>query len=159
MGNAQAYRFDAGRLSQADKIAGGAPVLLLISLFLPWFSVNVSVLGVNGSASGSGFDAHGFLWLVFILCLAIIAFLLLQAGFATMPFALPFQREMLLLAVTGLNLLLVLIAFFVKPGTGALIGHGISVNWSFGAFIGLLAAIAACAPFAVPALRARPVRA
>ena len=33
------FKFDAKRWSQADRIAGGATLVLLISLFLPWFSV------------------------------------------------------------------------------------------------------------------------
>jgi zinc-ribbon domain len=150
----QSYRFDMARWSQADKIVGGASLLLLISLFLPWFSVSVSLFGKNVSGSGSGLDAHGYLWLTFIVCLAVIAFLGLEAGFDTLPFSLPASREMLLLAATGLNLLIVLIAFFVKPATP--IG---SVSWSFGAFIALVAAIAACAPLAVPTIRARSARA
>jgi hypothetical protein len=150
----QSYRFDVARWSQADKIAGGASLLLLISLFLPWFSVSVSFLGKSVSGSGSGLDAHGYLWLVFVVCLAVIAFLGLEAGFDSLPFSLPVGREMLLLAATGLNLLLVLIAFFVMPANP--LG---SVSWSFGAFIALVAAIAACAPLAIPTFRARSARA
>jgi len=149
----QPFNFDIARWSQAERITGVATVVLLISLFLPWFSVNVSALGIHASASGSGTDAHGYLWIVFLLCLAIIAFLALQAGFQSLPFQLPFGAGVLLLAATGLNLLLVLIAFFVKPGGGGF--TGVSVSWSFGAFIGLIAAIAACAPLAMPAIRSR----
>jgi hypothetical protein len=64
-------------------------------------------------------------------------------------------REMLLLVATGVNLLLVLIAFFLNPVTTLSTG----VGWSFGAIIALIAAIVACAPLAVPVIRARSARA
>src|SRR5215467_6271207 len=44
-GAMQGYNFDAARLSQADRIAGAASVVLLISLFLPWFSA--SAFGIS----------------------------------------------------------------------------------------------------------------
>jgi hypothetical protein len=46
-----------------------------------------------------------------------------------------------------------LLAVFVNPGY---VGNG--VGWSFGAFVGLIAAIVACAPLATPMLRARSSR-
>ena len=144
---AQGYNFEVARLSQADRIAGAATVVLLISLFLPWFSVN---LGFGASFTWSGMSAHGYLWVVFLLCLAIVAFLVFDAGYDELPMRLPVARETVLLAATGLNLLLVLLAFFINPGY---VSNG--VGWSFGAFVGLIAAIAACVPLATPMLRAR----
>lgn len=150
---AQAFTFDAQRWSQAERITGVATVMLLISLFLPWFSVSGSVLGEHFSASVSGTTAHGYLWLVFFICLAVVALLVLRAGFQTLPFAVPGGPDMVLLGATAINLLLVLIAFFVNPSAFAA-----GVGWSFGAFVGLLAAIAACVPLALPVLRARTAR-
>jgi hypothetical protein len=40
----------------------------------------------------------------------------------------------------------VLLAFLTKPGLAA---------WRFGAFVGLAAAIVACAPVAIPAIQSR----
>jgi zinc-ribbon domain len=146
----QGYNFDAARLSQADRISGAASVVLLISLFLPWFTVSAGPF----SASANGMTAHGYLWIVFILCLAIVAFLVYGAGYPELPMNLPVSRETLLLAATGLNLLLVLLAFFFRPG-----GYGIvGIGWGFGAFVGLIAAIVAFAPLATPMLRARSSR-
>lgn len=146
---AQAFGFDAARWSRRERITGAATVVLLISLFLPWFSV--SALGVT--VSWSGMTAHGYLWLAFALCLGIVGFLVVEEGFLAMPFRLPVGREMLLLAATAVNLLLVLTGFFVYPG--ALLN---GVGWAFGAFVALLAAIAACVPLALPVLRARAAR-
>ena len=147
----QGFSFDAARLSQADRIAGAASVVLLVSLFLPWFTASA---GAFGSASASGMTAHGYLWVVFLLCLGIIGFLVLGAGFAEMPFSLPAARESILLAATGVNLIIVLLAFFIRPD-----GFGVvSIGWAFGAFVAPIAAIVACAPLAMPVLRARTNR-
>jgi hypothetical protein len=146
MPTAQAYNFDAKRWTRNDQIVGGASLVLLISLFLPWFSVSLPLVG---SASASGTTTHGWLWIVFILALAILAYLGLTAGFSTLPFTLPVRHEQLLLAATGLNFLLVLIAFVDKPGDSV-----VKVGWDFGAFIALIAAIVAVAPL-VQAMRSR----
>ena len=142
------FSFDAARLSPADKIAGAASAVLLISLFLPWFSASA---GPFASASASGVAAHGYLWVVVLLCLGIIAFLALGAGFAVMPARLPFARQTILLAATGLNLLIVLLAFFSRPSGLGLV----SVGWDFGAFVALIAAIVAATPLAAPVLQGR----
>jgi len=145
-GPASAYRFDAGRWTVSDRIVGVASLVVLISLFLPWFSVTVSVFDANlagvsaGSASESGTSAHGWLWFAFIISLVIMAYLILRAGYTVLPFQLPFEHELGLLVAAGLNLLLIFIAFVLKPGTGI---AGIGVNWSFGAILALVAAIAA----------------
>ena len=53
-----------------------------------------------------------------------------------------------MLVATIVNLVLVFIGFIFKPG-------GSGVGWEFGAFIGLIAAVVAAAPYAIPQLRAR----
>ena len=53
-----------------------------------------------------------------------------------------------MMVATIVNLVLVFIAFIDKPG-------GSGVGWEFGAFLALIAAIVAAAPYAVPQLRAK----
>src|SRR5579872_3541194 len=122
-GSGQAFRFDAKRWTRNDQIVGVASLVLMISLFLPWFSASVSA-GSFGSASdsASGTSVHGWLWLVFVIGLLILAYLVAFAGFAMERISLPLRHELLLLVATGLNLLLVLIAFFDKPGGGSVLG-------------------------------------
>ena len=79
-GAASQFKFDANRLSRADRIAGGATLVLLISLFLPWFSYRFGSALLSGTYSWDGL-VHGYLYLVLIICLAIIAYLVLLAGF------------------------------------------------------------------------------
>lgn len=142
-----AYKFDAARWSLADRIAGVATVVLFVSLFLTWFSVTVGNSVVSFSVSVDGLSAHGYLYLVMILCILIVAYLALRAGWDRLPIDANLPHLTVMLVATLVNLLLVLIAFFSTPGSGW--------GWSIGAFLALFAAIVAAAPYAVPQLRAK----
>jgi hypothetical protein len=131
-------KFDFGRLSQQDRVVGIASFVLLISLYLDWF-------GVDGY-SGSGMSAHGYLWIVFILCLAIVGYFVLVALFDKLPFDLPIAAATLLFGATAINFLLTLIAFVFKPSGGGFV----TVGYRFGAFIALAASIVALVPLARP---------
>lgn len=152
------YSFDARRWTLNDRIAGAATLLVLIALFLPWFSASLGgslgSLGVtaNLTETASGTTAHGWLWLVFVIGLVVLLYLLVIAGYQSLPVRLPLKHEQLLAIVTGINFLLILLAFLFKPSTG---GLPIKIGWSFGAFVALLAAIAAFAPLARSALNER----
>jgi hypothetical protein len=149
-GGATAFNFDAKRWSPADLIVGVASLVVLISLFLPWFTA--SVAGFSGG-SESGTDQDGWLWIVFIISLAIVAFVVLKAAFQKMPFTLPLQEELLLLIAAGINLLLVVIAFADKPSVPASVPSQFAVHvqigWGVGAFLALIAAIVAVVPLAM----------
>lgn len=138
------YNFDARRWALSDEIAGAASLVVLISLFLPWFNASYIPFASSTATSGgseSGMDAHGWLWLVFIVVLAILAYLVIAAGFQVLPFKAPLRHDQLLLAATGLNLALVFVGFLLKPSTYGI--EGVSIGWSFGAFLALIAAIVA----------------
>ena len=140
-----AFRLELSRLTNSDRITGIGSLLLIVSLFLPWYGVNL--LGI--SAEADGLTVHGYLYIVLLLCVAIIAYLVMWAGFEELPVRLPLSHQQRLLAASGLNTALVLLAFLTKPdGTG----------WRFGAFAGLLAALAAIAPLVIPAIQARRAR-
>jgi hypothetical protein len=139
-----AYKFEAARWSLADRISGIATIVLFISLFLAWFGV--SVIGITVTASGV--SAHGFLYLVMIICILIVAYLVLRAGWDQLPGAINLPHVVTMMVATLINLVLVLIGFLDKPG-------GSGVGWEFGAFLALIAAIVASAPYAIPALRER----
>jgi hypothetical protein len=139
-----AYKFDAARWSLADRIAGVATIVLFISLFLSWFGV--SVIGITVTASGV--SAHGFLYIVMIIAILIVAYLVLRAGWDELPGGINLPHLITMMVATLVNLVLVFIAFIDKPG-------GSGVGWEFGAFVGLIAAIVAAAPYAIPPLRAK----
>jgi hypothetical protein len=134
------------RWSQAQRITAIASLVLLISLFLPWFTYKFTY----GSVSVDGLW-HGWMYLVLLLCLAIVVDLVAKAGFKVMPYKLPLPEEQLLLIATGINAVLTVLAFLLKPG-----GIGFSgIGWGFGSFVGLIAAIVAAFPTAAPAIKAR----
>ncbi len=135
--------------SREERITGIATLVVLISLFLPW--VTASISGV-GSYSADGFSLHGYFWIVFILCLAVIAYLVMKAGFDKMPFALPLTDDQAMLVATGVIFVIVLIGFFVK-GYSVASGFGYHIGWGFGAYLGLVAAVVAVAPLAWPVIQ------
>lgn len=153
-GQAMAFRFDAARLTTADRITGGATLVLLISLFLPWFSVSASFGNFTSSASADALTAHGYLYLVLLLALAMLGYLVVSAGLDSMP-ALPLRHEQILGGAAAVNLLLAGIGMLITPGGGSSL---VKVGWDFGAFIGLAAAIVAVAPLAAALLRTRSGR-
>ena len=56
------------------------------------------------------------------------------------------SKDQLLAVLTGINLVLVVLAFLLKPA---------GFSWSWGAFLALAAAIVAFLPFGVPLIQAR----
>jgi zinc ribbon protein len=127
------FQFDINRLNLADRIIGGASILVLISVFLPWY-------GLFGYTI-SGESAHGYLIIPLLTAIVLVGYLVLRAGGLAMR--LPIAHAPLLLVGTGLQLLIVIIGFFNAEGT----------NQQFGAYLGLLAALAACGVIAVPAIQ------
>ena len=134
------FAFDLKRLSPVDQVIGGASLILIITLFLPWFGVSLD----GYSASESGFDAHGYLIVPLLTAIVLIAYLIMRAGWDDPPVKLPVAHAPLLLVGTGIQFLIVLLAFLFKP-TGT--------DWEFGAYLGLLAALVACGAIVVPAIQ------
>lgn len=134
------------RWSSAERTTAIATFVLFISLFLPWYTYNSGF----GSLSQDGLW-HGWMYLVFLLCLVMLVYLVARAGFSELPFKMPIAGEQFLLIASVVNLVLTVLSFFDKPG-----GVGFSgIGWGFGAFVGLVAAIVAALPLGLPALRAR----
>jgi hypothetical protein len=138
---AHAYSFNAARWSTSDRVTGAATLVLLISLFLTWFSY-------QGIASESGLSAHGYLYLALFVSIAILLYLGARAGWDRLPIGVSLAHAPVVLTATILNVALVLLGFLLKPGGGA-------VSWSFGAWLSLVASVAAAAPIAIPAIQAR----
>jgi hypothetical protein len=142
-------KFDLSSIGHTDRLVGGGTLVLFIALFLPWFSVS---FGPLGSASASGLTAHGYLYITLILAIAVIALLAAEVlGVWKLPASSSLTRDQILLIATGINFVLVLIAFLLKPG-----GYSHSgVGWSYGAFIALVAAVVAAFPLGWPVIQAR----
>jgi zinc ribbon protein len=132
------FRFDMNRLTRVDRTVGIASLIAMISIWLPWYSLD--------GDSISGTTGHGWLWLVFVIALALIGYLALRAGSAS-EVRLPIAHAPLLIIGTALQLLFILIAFADIPYSN------FGVGWDWGAFIGLLAALAAAGPVVWPAVQ------
>jgi hypothetical protein len=150
-----AFRLDPTRWTTADRVTGAATLVLVVSLFLPWFSVSAGFGNFTASSSADALTAHGFLYLVLLLALAMLGYLIARASLKDLPEP-PVTGDQLLAGAAAINLLLVLIAFAVRPGGGSAL---VKVSWSFGAFIGLIAAIVCFVPVATPVIRAHSGRA
>ncbi|HEV3381006.1 MAG TPA: hypothetical protein VG142_08510 [Trebonia sp.] len=137
------------RLTGADKVAAIASFLLLISLFLPWYGVSAG--GATVTLSGTG--VHRFLWLAVLLTVVTLTYLIVHAtvGLDRTPMN-RFSHEPVLLVITLLQLALVVYPFFDVPDT---LIKGVTVNFQYGSFIGLIAAITAVVTVIAPFIRSR----
>jgi hypothetical protein len=138
------FRLDLRRLSRADQAAGGASLVVLVALFLPWFGSGPP--GADISVTGT--TAHGYLVIVVVTALLMAGYLLLRSGWDEFPLPLPVAHETVLLAGAGVQFALVLVGFLDVPLAG--------LRWEIGAYLALLAAAAAVPPMLLAAWPARP---
>ncbi len=122
------------RLGRGDQISLGGGVLLVISLFLNWYTVT----GNTNSASGSAFDALAFIdVLLLILGVGVIVVILgIAAGKIDALYA------PAVLGAGVLAFLLVLFRMIRKPDIGELAAAlGMDYGLAFGIFVALVATI------------------
>jgi hypothetical protein len=139
------FRPDMRRLSRAEQTAGGATLIVLISLFLPWF--RFAELGTSISISISGTTAHRYLVVVVLLAVLTAGYLLWRSGWEEFPLSLPITHEALLLAAVGLQMAIVAIAFLDLPVPG--------LSREIGAYLALIASAVAVGPAVLSAIRSR----
>jgi hypothetical protein len=150
---APAFSLDLKRLTRNDQMVGGATIVFIISLFLPWFTVSGGFL----SASVNGLW-HGYMYIALILAIAELAYLVLRAGFEQLPFRLPLEHEQAVLVATAVVFALTVLSFVFKPAGASDAFASVSWSWGIGAFIGLAAAVVAVLPLGLPFLRSRTGR-
>jgi hypothetical protein len=134
----QNIKFDLKRMGKGDMVTGISTAVLIIAMFLPWFHWGVNIPSINGisipsvSYSSNAFG-RGYMYLALIVALALIAYLVTIA-IDWNGIKIPLLHWQILGIGAGFDLLLSLLAFLTKPS---------ATSWSFGAYIGLLAAIVA----------------
>jgi uncharacterized membrane protein len=116
----------------SDLAIGGALIVLLIALFLPWFSTS--------PGTTDGLSSHGDLWVVFVLALLALIVLVARDTIARLPGNLP-SPEQMLVGATGLALLLTILGVVQKPSP--VTGSFGSAGWSYGGWVALVAALIA----------------
>lgn len=137
--------FDPKSVSTPEWLVIGGAVVFLIAMLLPWLNVSFGdgLPGVGLSESANGFE-FGLLVFALLLLLAAAVWLLLRHFGVRME--LPVSRAIVALGLTALALLFVVIKFLdVLTSGGEFEASGVDVGAGFGAYIGLLAALAAVA--------------
>ncbi len=130
-------RLDA--LTGQDLVFGPATFVLLVSFWLPWYSI--------GPLSVDGLSAHGWLFFAVVNAIVLVLYVLIVAfGAGDLAVQGRLSKEQLLAVLTGVNLALVVLGFLLKPA---------GLSWSWGAFLALAAAVVAFLPFGVPLMKAR----
>jgi hypothetical protein len=65
---------DTSRLTPGDISAGVGGIVLLISLWLPWYGVSVNVAGFSASSDASGWEVFSSIDIIlFLIAVAAIA--------------------------------------------------------------------------------------
>jgi len=125
---------DTSRLTTGDMIAGVGGIVLLISLFLPWYGASAGGFSVDGS----GWEVLGFIdILLFLIAVATIAIVAARAT-ARLPDEIP--AAVVLLAGGALAVLLVLYRIIDIPGGD--VPDGVDFSRKIGIFIALISAAA-----------------
>jgi len=126
-------------LSAQDRVAGPATFALLVSLWLPWYSI--------GPLSADGISVHGWLFIAVLNSIVLVLYVLITAfGVGDLAEQGRLSKDQLLTLMTGVNGALVVLAFLLKPA---------GFSWSWGAVLAVAAAIVAFLPFGVPLMKAQ----
>jgi len=125
-----------GRLGPGDLFVGGACVALMVGIFLPWFEFGSADTGYYSFDSTA---LRSWMYLAFFAALAVVAVLVLEGAVAW--FRLPLWRWLVLTACAG-SLLLTAVCFANKA---------VGLSWDVGAYVSLVAAVAATSSAAVSA--------
>lgn len=125
-------------LDARDRVAGPATLALLVSFWLPWYSI--------GGFSVGGLSVHGWLFIAVISSIVLVLYFLVTAfDVGDLAGQGRMSKEQLLVLMTGTNAVLVVLGFLLKPA---------GFSWSWGAYVALVGAIVAFLPFGIPLIRA-----
>jgi hypothetical protein len=126
-------------LNAKDRIAGPATLALLVSFWLPWYSI--------GPFSAGGLSVHGWLFIAVLNSIVLVLYVLITAfGVGDLAAQGRMSKDQLLVLITGVNVALVVLGFLLKPAGS---------SWSWGAFLALAAAVVAFLPFGVPLIQSQ----
>jgi hypothetical protein len=131
--------FDFRRLGRGDLLSAGFTLLLFISLFLTWYSasgLNAENEPITISQSALGHYAGGWRFLILIMNILILLYLVART-LAPRGIRLPLPHWQVLTILLGIQLLLTLLGFLLKPSAV------VNVAWEYGAYIGLVSAVLA----------------
>jgi hypothetical protein len=129
-------KFDINKFSTVDKVLGGAGVLGLIALFLPWYGAS----GGGFSASVSGWSTS-YGWLGALLIIAAAAYLVLQRSEVDLS-KMPLTPLVIILGASVLGTLIVALRWATLPsGHVGIRGFGYSYGPSVGIILEIIAGV------------------
>jgi hypothetical protein len=128
---------DTSRLTSGDITAGVGGIVLLISLFLPWYGVSVNVAGFSASENASGWEVFStidiILFAIAVVAITLVALKALDQVPAETPVPL------ILLGLGALAVLLIIYRLIDSPAPSDLPDE-VDVSRKIGIFIGLIGA-------------------
>jgi hypothetical protein len=135
-----ASSFDPASVPTAVWISAGGALVLLISVFLNWYSGSVKIANISIGGSENGWDSGVLAKLVALLALVALAVWVIELFFPDVT--LPAPAWMIAGGAGAISLLFVLIKVIDKPSSGS---SAVSVSLSFGIWLALVSAIAVVA--------------
>jgi hypothetical protein len=132
---------DVNRLSRGEQIAGVAAVLLIIDMFLNWYSANLNS-ALQAQADRFGIDTNADAWQVFsttdilIFITAVAALVMVGMRVMGRSASLPVSLPLVVALLGAFTTLVVLWRIINQPGENEF------VNVEYGAYLGLLLLIA-----------------
>jgi hypothetical protein len=130
---------DTSRLTTADMIAAAGGIVLLISLFLPWYGVSVDVAGFSASESASGWEVLSLIDIILFLCAVVAIGVVAAKAAGALPPDVP--DALVLFAVGALALLLCVFRLIDIPAPGD-VPDEVDLSRKIGVFIALLSSAA-----------------
>ncbi len=128
---------DTSRLTPADISAGVGGIVLLISLWLPWYGVSVNVSGFSASSDASGWEVFSTIDIIlFLIAVAAIVLVVLKAV-DQLPAEVPVP--LVLLGLGAFAVLLILYRLIDTPAPSDLPDQ-VDVSRKIGLFLGLIGA-------------------
>lgn len=121
-------------------IAAVGGIVLIVSLFLDWYSISTDLgtFGGQVSSGGSAFDALGIEPIILFLC-GVLAIVPAALDIFDLEVELPFENSVATLAAGGIAVVIIVLRILVKPGPDIDV-PGIDYGLSFGIFLGLIGA-------------------
>ena len=138
--------FDLAAVPRSIGISLGGAVVLLLSVFVNWYTLTISIGGRSGSKSENGWDSGSTAKIIALLAIVVIVAWLVEL-FAK-DVALPFPAWMVAAAAGAVSLLLVIYKIVSKPASDEIgrfnalgFGHA-SVSTSWGIWLAAAATVA-----------------
>jgi hypothetical protein len=131
---------DTSRLSTGDIVAGAGGLVLLLSLFLPWYGVDVSVAGFSASGSVDAWEAMSFIDILLFLVAVVAIGVPVARASGSMPDDVPGSIVLLAVGVLGLVLVVWRLIDIPAPDVPTVAKDSVDFGRKIGIFVGLIGA-------------------